>query len=81
MTPDDLCPRCGMQLVHGTGPLVTGAAAFDLQSTYGLPVELVQEDVKRLGLEKHGVEGQVDMAGYRCWMEEHKRKSKGNKLK
>lgn len=75
------CPRCGQVLVHGTGPLISDAMAFDLQSTYGFPIEMTQEEAKRLGMEKYGVEGQVDIIGYKCLMEQHKAKSRGSKLK
>ena len=53
-------------------PLYSGAEAFKLHSTYGYPIELIQEDARKRGME-------VDMLEYERLMAEHKAISKRGK--
>ncbi len=54
--------------------LYSGADAFRLHSTYGYPIELIQEEARKRGLE-------VDMAEYEILMQEHRAISRRDKFK
>jgi alanyl-tRNA synthetase len=50
------------------GKTIPGKMAFDLEATYGFPIELTQMIARRKGMS-------VDMEGYKTEMEKHKKKS------
>lgn len=56
----------------GGGTTVSGERAGDLYTTYGVPPELFEQLARDRGFE-------FDWSGYRTWMEEHGRKSGGDK--
>jgi alanyl-tRNA synthetase len=62
------------QIIRDLAPktIIPGDQAFDLYATYGLPLELTRDVAREQGLE-------VDEAGFRAAMEEHRLASGGGK--